>query len=64
MTSRPAGQRMGSGKGDIQRYVSVVTPGRIIFEVTGPNDEVVLSALKKAADKLPFKTKVVRKEEK
>jgi large subunit ribosomal protein L16 len=64
VTSRPAGQRMGSGKGEIHRYVSVVTPGRIIFEVTGPNDEVVLSALKKAADKLPFKTKVVRKEEK
>lgn len=59
VTSRPAGQRMGSGKGDIDRYVSVVTPGRIIFEVTGPSEELVFEALRKASDKLPFKTKII-----
>lgn len=62
VTSRPAGQRMGSGKGDIDRYVAVITPGRIIFEVSGQNEETVLDGLRRAADKMPFKTKIIRKE--
>jgi large subunit ribosomal protein L16 len=63
VTGRPAGQRMGSGKGDIQKYVSVITPGRIIFEVGGASDELMIKALKLATDKLPFKTKTVSREE-
>lgn len=62
VTSRPAGVRMGKGKGDIDRYVAVVTPGKILFEVAGVNEELVMSAFKKASDKLPFKTKVVKRE--
>lgn len=62
VTSRPAGQRMGGGKGDIDRYVSVVTPGRIIYEVTGVSREVARSAFLKAAAKMPFRTKIVQKE--
>lgn len=64
VTSRPAGQRMGSGKGDIDRYVCVVKPGRILFEVIGPNTELVLTALDRAAAKLSVRTKVVRKDDK
>ena len=63
VTSRPAGQRMGSGKGEIDRYVAVVKPGAILFEVTGVNDTVVRDALRRAGDKMPFKTKVVKREE-
>ena len=63
VTSRPAGQRMGSGKGDIDRYVSVVRPGKILYEVTGASHEVVIEALKKASDKLPIKTKIVFKQD-
>ncbi len=62
VTSRAAGQRMGGGKGDIDRYVAVVTPGRIIFEVTGPNPELIENALRKAGGKLPFKTKLIKRE--
>jgi large subunit ribosomal protein L16 len=62
VTSRPAGQRMGGGKGDIDRYVAVVTPGRIIYEVAGVTEDIVRSALKKAGDKMPFKTKIVSRE--
>lgn len=62
VTSRPAGQRMGGGKGDIDRYVCVVTPGRIIFEVAGVEEELAADAFAKASAKLPFKTKVVSKE--
>lgn len=61
VTSRPAGQRMGSGKGDIDRYVYVVRPGAILFEVNGPNEDVIKDALKKAGDKMPVKTKIIKK---
>nr|AKQ04355.1 50S ribosomal protein L16, large subunit ribosomal protein L16 [uncultured Microgenomates bacterium Rifle_16ft_4_minimus_5036] len=63
VTSRPAGQRMGSGKGDIDRYVAVITPGRILYEVAGIAEETVRGAFAKASAKMPFKTKVVTKED-
>ena len=62
VTTRPAGQRMGSGKGDIDRYVCVVKPGRVIYEVTGPSVSVVINALEMASDKMPIKTKIISKE--
>jgi large subunit ribosomal protein L16 len=63
VTSRPAGQRMGSGKGDIDRYVAVITPGRIIYEVAGVPEDLIKEAFRKVGAKMPFKTKVVRKED-
>jgi large subunit ribosomal protein L16 len=62
VTSRPAGQRMGGGKGDVDRYVAVVKPGKIVYEVSGVAENLVRSALKKAGDKLPFKTRIVCRE--
>lgn len=62
VTSRPAGQRMGSGKGDVDRYVVVVKPGKMIFEVSGVDEEIVKAAFDRASRKLPFKTKIVDKE--
>src|SRR5579859_5319122 len=56
VTSRAAGQRMGSGKGDIDRYVFVVKPGRVILEVAGIPFEVASTALKDGMHKLPFKS--------
>lgn len=63
VTSRPAGKRMGGGKGDIDRYVVVVKPGRILFEVAGAGKEITTTVFQKAMAKLPFKTKIVAKEE-
>jgi len=63
VTSKPAGQGMGGGKGDIDRYVCVVIPGRILFEVAGVDKELAMEAFKRAAAKLPFKTKVISREE-
>lgn len=63
VTSRPAGQRMGGGKGDIDRYVAVVTPGRVLFEVAGVEKELIEKAFSRASAKLPFKTKVISREE-
>ncbi len=62
VTSRPAGVRMGKGKGDIDRYVAVITPGKIIFEVAGVSEELVMKALTRAGAKLPFKIKIVSRE--
>ena len=53
---------MGSGKGDIDRYVAVITPGRIIYEVAGVSKELVVDAFAKASAKMPFKTKIVSRE--
>jgi large subunit ribosomal protein L16 len=63
VTSRPAGQRMGSGKGDVDRHVAVVTPGAILYEVAGVESEIANSALTKAGSKMPFKTKIVSRED-
>lgn len=62
ISARAAGKRMGGGKGDIATYVSVVTPGRILFEVAGASKEYVMIAFDRAASKLPFKMKVVGKD--
>ena len=61
VTQRAAGRRMGGGKGDIDRYVAVVRPGKILYEVAGVEQGVVMEALRRASDKLPFKTKIVSK---
>jgi large subunit ribosomal protein L16 len=63
VTARPAGQRMGSGKGDISHHVAVIKPGRVIFEVAGVEEEVVNDAFSRAMAKLPFKSKIVKREE-
>lgn len=62
VTGKAAGVRMGSGKGDIQEYVVVVTPGRIIYELSGVSEEVAHKALAMAANKMPFKAKIVARE--
>lgn len=63
VTARGAGQRMGGGKGDVDRYVSVIKPGAMIFEIAGVTKEWAKDAFSKAADKLPIKTKFISKEE-
>ncbi|MEK7497844.1 MAG: 50S ribosomal protein L16 [Patescibacteria group bacterium] len=62
VTARGAGQRMGGGKGDIDRYVAVVKPGMMIFEIAGVSIDWAKDAFGKAADKLPIKTKFISEE--
>lgn len=62
VTKKPAGVRMGSGKGAVDHHVAVVTPGRIIFELAGVDEAMASEAIKRAGAKLPFKTKFVKKE--
>ena len=59
VTARAAESRMGSGKGAVDYWVSVVKPGTIIFEVASVPEEVARAALSLAAYKLPIKTKFI-----
>ena len=62
VSKKPADTRMGSGKGAPDHYVAVVKPDRVLFEISGPSEEVCMEALRLASHKLSVKTKVVRKE--
>ena len=59
VTKKPAETRMGSGKGSPEYWVSVVKPGRIMFEIAGVPEDVAREALRLASHKLPIKTKVI-----
>ena len=62
ITAKPAGTRMGSGKGSPEYWVAVVKPGRIMFEMGGVSEEVAKEAMRLASHKLPIKTKFVKRE--
>ncbi len=63
VTKKPAETRMGKGKGAPEFWVSVVKPGRIIFEIEGVSDEEAKNLFRIAASKLPIKTKFIKREE-
>ncbi|MGH2498029.1 MAG: 50S ribosomal protein L16 [Ktedonobacteraceae bacterium] len=63
ITAKPAETRMGSGKGAVDHYVSVVKPGRIIFEIGGVSEEVAKEAVRLAGHKLPVKTRFLTRGE-
>jgi len=63
VTQKPAETRMGSGKGNPEFWVAVVKPGRIMFELSGVDEELAREAMRRAGHKLPIKTKFVTREE-
>jgi len=63
ITAKPAETRMGSGKGSVEYWVSVVKPGRVMFEISGVDEETAREALRLAMHKLPCKCKIVSREE-
>ena len=58
-TKKPAETRMGSGKGNVEGWVAVAHPGRVLFEVGGVEAAVAKEALELAAQKLPIKVKIL-----
>ncbi|MBZ9571856.1 50S ribosomal protein L16 [Patescibacteria group bacterium] len=52
---------MGGGKGSVDHYVFPIKPGRIIFEIDGITEEEAKEAFRKASDKLPVKTKFIKR---
>ena len=61
ITKKPAEVRMGKGKGSPEQWVAKVKQGRILFEMDGVAHDVAMEALRLAAMKLPFKTRILDK---
>ncbi|MBT4291434.1 50S ribosomal protein L16 [bacterium] len=62
ITLKPAETRMGKGKGNPEYWVAVVKPGRILFEINGVNEQTAKDAFRLGNAKLPFKTRLVKRE--
>ena len=62
VTKKPNEVRMGSGKGNLDHFVAVVKPGRILFEMDGVPQDIAKEALRLARHKLPIKTKFIVKD--
>jgi large subunit ribosomal protein L16 len=58
-TQKPAEVKMGKGKGELQGYVAIIKPGRVLFEVDGVAEDAAREMLRKGGTKLPVKTKVI-----
>lgn len=61
VTSKGTEFTMGGGKGSFSHYVFPIKPGRIIFELEGVKEEIAKEAFRKASDKLPIKTKFIKR---
>jgi large subunit ribosomal protein L16 len=62
LTKKPAETRMGSGKGSPEWWVANVKPGRVMFELSYPNEKVAREALTRAIHKLPMKARIIARE--
>ena len=63
VTEKPAETRMGSGKGNAERWVAVVKPGRVLFELSYGDPVVAREAIDRAIQKLPIKARFIEREE-
>jgi len=63
VTQKPAETRMGSGKGNPERWVAVVKPGRVLFELSYTDPVVAREAIDRAIQKLPIKARFIVREE-
>jgi len=63
VTTKPAETRMGSGKGNVDHWVAVVKPGRVLFEIGGVDETAAREAFRLASHKLPIKTQFVSRYE-
>ena len=62
VTARPAETRMGKGKGNVEYWVALVQPGKIMFEMAGVEEELAREAFRLASAKLPIKTHFIKKD--
>ncbi len=59
VTAKPAETRMGSGKGNVESWVAVVRPGRVLFEITGVDPDTAREAMRLAAHKMSVRTRTI-----
>lgn len=62
ITTKPAETRMGKGKGTPEKWIAVVKPGRVLFELGGVNEITAREAMRLAAHKLPVRCKFIKRE--
>lgn len=62
-TQRPPETRMGKGKGNVEYYVAVVKPGRIMFEVGGLPEDIAVEALRQATHKFSIRTRIIARQQ-
>lgn len=63
LTKKALGLRMGSGKGPVETWVANVKPGRVLFEMSGVDEQLAREAMSRAQHKLPMKTRFITREE-
>ena len=63
VSKKPAEVRMGSGKGSPEKWIANVKPGRVMFEMSYPNEATAREALRRAQHKLPMRCRIVTREE-
>ena len=63
ITKKPAETRMGHGKGNVEDWVAVIKPGRLLYEMEGVTPEIARQALRLASFKLPIATEIVHRSE-
>ena len=59
ITKKPLEVRQGKGKGNVEYWVAQIQPGKILYEMSGVDENLAKEALKLAASKLPVGTKFV-----
>ena len=62
VSTKPAEVRMGSGKGSPEWWIANIKPGRVLFELSGVNEDVAREAMRLAIHKLPMKCRIVSRE--
>jgi len=62
VTKKPAEVRMGGGKGSPDKWVAVIKPGRVLYELAGVSEEMAREALRLGMHKLPCKCKFVKRD--
>ena len=61
ITEKPLEVRMGKGKGNVEYWVALIQPGKVLYEMDGVSEEIARQAFALAAAKLPIKTTFVTK---
>jgi large subunit ribosomal protein L16 len=59
VSSKPLETRMGKGKGETDRWVAVVKPGTVLFEIGGVDEATAKQALRRVAHKMPVRCRMV-----
>ena len=61
ITGKPLEVRMGKGKGNVEYWVALIQPGKVLYEVEGVSEELARQAFALAAAKLPIPTTFVKR---